>query len=328
LHPVVYDVEGGTTRVVLHPGDRLDRDFVLRFQVASDSVRTALTVQPDAAGEEGTFALTLVPPALRPEKQSPRDIVFVLDRSGSMEGWKMVAARRAMARVVETLTDADRFTVLAFDDSIIRPASFGMGKLVPGTNANRFAAAEFLAKVDAAGGTEMAQPLMEAVGLLAANESGRQRVVVLVTDGQVGNEDQILRELGKRLKGIPVFTLGIAPAGNAAFRRRLADAGGGGCELVESEERLEEVMARVHRHVGTPVLTGLRLEPDGLGVLPDSVVPARLPDLFAGSPVVILGRYKGRAHGTLRLAAQTGDSRPWALPVRAEGGCPASTTVG
>src|SRR5262249_32090110 len=156
-------------------------------------------------------------------RQSPRDIVFVLDHSGSMGGWKMVAARRAMARVVETLTDADRFTVLAFDDSVIRPPSFGVGKLVPGTNANRFAAAEFLAKIDAAGGTEMAQPLMEAVGLLAANESGRQRIVVLVTDGQVGNEDQILRELGKRLKGIRVFTLGIDTAVNAAFLKRLAD---------------------------------------------------------------------------------------------------------
>src|SRR5437016_1854138 len=81
---------------------------------------------------------------------------------------------------------------------------------------------------------------------------GRDRVLVLITDGQVGNEDQILRTLGERLKGIRVFTLGIDRAVNEAFLRRLAEQGRGSCELVESEDRLDEVMTAVHRRIGTP----------------------------------------------------------------------------
>jgi Ca-activated chloride channel family protein len=126
-------------------------------------------------------------------------------------------------------------------------------------------------------------------------------VLVLVTDGQVANEDQILNHLGKRLDGIRVFTLGIDQAVNEAFLRRLAGLGNGLCEVVESEERLEEVMDKMHRCIGTPMLTGLRLEADGLQVETETLVPSRLPDLFAGAPVLLLGRYRGAAAGTVKL---------------------------
>src|SRR5262249_47278966 len=153
-----------------------------------------------------------------------------------------VAARRALARMVDTLTAADRFAVLAFDDSIETPPDLPDG-LVAATDRHRFRAAEYLARVEARGGTEMAQPLDRGVPLLAhePTDRGRDRVLVLVTDGQIGNEDQILRALAPRLKGVRVFTLGVDQAVNASFLRRLADLGGGACELVESEDRLDEV---------------------------------------------------------------------------------------
>jgi Ca-activated chloride channel family protein len=126
-------------------------------------------------------------------------------------------------------------------------------------------------------------------------------VLVLVTDGQIGNEDQILRELGRRLAGIRVFTLGIDRAVNEGFLNRLAALGGGSCEVVETEERLDEVMDSVHRRIGTPVLTALHLEPAGLRFDPSSVVPGRLPDLFAGVPLLILGRFRGNLDGGILL---------------------------
>ncbi len=295
LH-TVQEAEGTRgRRFVLQPGERLDRDFVLRFCLAGGEVRTSLAVQPDEQGDEGTFALTLVPPVLGNGSVRPRDVAFVLDRSGSMGGWKMVAARRALARMVESLTERDRFTVLAFDDCIETPPGFDGLSLMPATDRHRFQAAEYLAKVDARNGTEMAHPLDAAVRELSRETGDRDRILVLVTDGQVGNEDQILRNLGKRLRGIRVFTLGIDTAVNAAFLKRLADLGGGASELVESEARLEEVMDTLHRSIGTPVLTNLRLEPAGLEVMPGSVTPVRLPDLFAGAPVLIQGRYRGSA---------------------------------
>jgi len=312
LHAVAAQEVAGKWHITVQPGERLDRDFILRFRLGDSKVHTTLLVKPDpdAATQEGTYVLTVVPPTGAPQSQKPRDVAFVLDRSGSMAGWKMVAARRALARMVDTLTERDRLAVLAFDDSIEMPPALGEG-LVPASDRNRFRAVEFLARIDSRGGTEMAQPLDRAVQLLQGSDPGRERILVLVTDGQVGNEDQILRQLGQRLQGMRVFTLGIDQAVNAAFLRRLAILGGGVCELVESEDRLDAVMDRVHRRIGEPALTGLRLQANGLQLEGDTHVPARLPDLFAGAPLTLMGRYRGTAQGSITLEGRDAAGRPW-----------------
>src|SRR5262249_9142926 len=132
----------------------------------------------------------------------------LLDRSGSMGGWKMVAARRALAGMVQTLTDRDRFTVYAFDDRVETPPAFRDAGLAPATEHRRFVAAEFLAGGGPRGGTELAQPLELAVHTLQGADPERESVLVLVTDGQVGNEDQILHHLGDRARHIRLFPLG------------------------------------------------------------------------------------------------------------------------
>jgi Ca-activated chloride channel family protein len=303
----------------MQPVERLDRDFILRYCLASDAVRPSLALHADREGEEGTFVLTVLPPAGSGGAGRPRDVVFVLDRSGSMAGWKMVAARRALGRMIDMLAPRDRFTVYAFDDRIETPPVAGGRGLIPATDRERFRAIEFLARIEARGGTEMARPLDEAVGQLGkASERERDRVLVLVTDGQVGNEDQILRSLGQRLAGIRIFTLGVDRAVNEGFLRRIAAAGGGSCDLVESEDRLDAVMDKVQRRIGEPMLTGLALEPAGLSIDADSVTPSRLPDLFAGSPLVVMGRYRGAATGTVRVAGRDDAGRPWQQVIAAE----------
>src|SRR5207248_3602778 len=99
--------------------------------------------------------------------------------------------------------------------------------------------------------------------------------------------------------------------------RRLADLGRGVSEVVESEQRLDEVMDQIHRKVGTPVLTGLALMPAGLDVAADSLVPSRLPDLFIGQPVTVAGRYRGAACGAVVLRAVDADGEKWAGEVAA-----------
>jgi Ca-activated chloride channel family protein len=316
LHAVCDEPADGYRRMRLYAGERLNRDFILRFRLGGPAIQSTLTLHPDADdGQTGTFALTVVPPTDGGgSPPRPRDVVFVLDRSGSMDGWKIVAARRALARMIDTLTDADQFGLIAFDSFIDMPASLPPG-LSPATDRNRFRAVEYLAAVGIRGGTEMAGPLDRAVKLLTPGSSDRDRILVLITDGQVGNEDQILRTLGPRLKGIRVFTLGIDRAVNEAFLRRLAERGGGSCELVESEDRLDEVMAGIHRRIGTPLLTGLDLSGTELAIEPGEIVPRRLPDLFAGSPLLVLGRYHGRAGGTLTIRAAGTGGGPWSEAV-------------
>jgi Ca-activated chloride channel family protein len=301
LHAIEEETQDGYCRIRIRPGERLDRDFILRFRLGGDDIRSTLSLHPDRDDQnQGTFALTVIPPARHSERSTrPRDIVFLLDRSGSMNGWKMVAARRAVARMIDTLGDDDSFCLMAFDSTVEGPKTLCDG-LTPATDRARFRAVEYLATLEARGGTEMAEPLDRAVKRLSASKGGdRDRILVLITDGQIANEDQVLGLLGTRLNSIRVFTIGIDRAVNEGFLRRLAERGGRARELVESEDRLDAVMASIHRRIGTLLLTGLNLEPVGLNVEPGEVVPRRIPDLFAGSPLLILGRYRGRPEGSI-----------------------------
>ncbi len=326
LHAVRTDTpderDAGPTHLSIEPGERADRDFALRLDYGRPDAATQALVLAQDAGDadstEGTFQLTVLPPtAAGPAR--PRDVVLVLDRSGSMGGWKMVAARRAAARIVDTLTDRDRFAVLAFDNTVERPAGLPQG-LVAGTDRNRYRAVEHLARTEARGGTEMLGPLAEAAGLLT--DEGHDRVLVLVTDGQVGNEDELLATLSGALSGIRVHTIGIDRAVNAGFLTRLAVVGGGRCELVESEDRLDEAADHIHRRICTPLVTDLRLTggaDSGFTVLDGTVAPARLPALFPGVPLVISGRWRGAPAGAVALAGQDAAGGQWSATVRADG---------
>lgn len=299
--------DGGLT---LRPGQRLDRDLLVRYEIATEEVGAALVA------EDGTFALTVVPPVDRVAAGRPRDVVFVLDRSGSMMGWKMVAARRAVARMIDTLGPADRFAVLAFGNMVEAPAA--LTTLAAATDRHRFRGLEFLANLEARGGTEMLEPLQRAASVLAGDDDGRDRVLVLATDGQVGNEDQIVADLARRVAGIRIFTVGIDSAVNDGFLRRLAILGGGSCALVESEDRLDEVMERIHRRIGTPVLTDLRLAGDGLDIDLESLAPQRFGALYPGAALTIFGRHRGQAGGTIKITATDAADQPWSatVPVR------------
>ncbi|RVX39390.1 Ca-activated chloride channel family protein [Nonomuraea polychroma] len=288
----VVEEEGRTLR--LRPGERLDRDFILRM---SFDASTSLQLH-GPADQGGTFALTVVPPPLE-STRTPRDLVLLLDRSGSMAGWKMVAARRAAARIVDTLTPQDRFAVLTFD-SVVERAFEG---LMEASDRNRYRAVEHLARVDARGGTELLEPLRQAVALLGA-QAERERVVVLVTDGQVGNDDQILEQAGGALSAMRVHTVGIDRAVNAGFLGRLAGLGAGRCELVESEDRLDAAMDHIHRRIGAPLVTGLSLK--GLEVEPGTVT--HLGSIFPGVPLRVYGRYREGSSVTVRGMAAGG---PW-----------------
>src|SRR6185312_14125726 len=189
----------------VQPGERLDRDFILRWRVGGRELASSLVCVDDDGGKAGTFMLTFVPPTTTAMSAKPRDVVFLLDRSGSMEGWKMVAARRALGRMIDTLTSRDKFCVIAFDDQVETIP----GALAAASDRTRFRAVEAIAKIDARGGTELAEPLEQAMAAFGSTYDDRERVIVLVTDGQVGNEDHLLRAASKGLKNIRMFTLGI-----------------------------------------------------------------------------------------------------------------------
>ncbi|WP_089934639.1 VIT domain-containing protein [Candidatus Entotheonella palauensis] len=318
LHTIAdISTTGRVRRFCMEPGERLNRDFILRFQLGGDAVSTCFAVCDDETGE-GTWQLTLVPPIPKAEARTPRDVVFILDRSGSMGGWKLVAARRAVARMVDTLTPQDRFSALAFASDVSWAMPERVNTLKTATDYNRFQAISFLSGLKARGGTEMAQPLHLAADLLSGEDNERERIIVLVTDGQIGNEDYIVRLLAQRLPQVRIFALGIDRAVNAGFLERLAALGDGACELVESEERLDAAMDRMHRRIATPIYIDLRLEAKGLEIASEATAPARLPILFDGTSVVVSGRYRQRTSAAqLILHAVDAGGSTWSASVPA-----------
>jgi Ca-activated chloride channel family protein len=316
LHSVILE-KGPPWKIRLQPGERLNRDFILRFPVAAETVQTSLIASADE-GKSQTFALTLVPPAVQPGAHTPRDVVVVLDRSGSMNGWKMVAARRAVGRIVDSLLDNDRFSVLAFDYEIEQPPQTS-GRLCQATDRVRWRTIEWLGKIEARGGTEMAGAMAEAVRLLDSADSERQPILILVTDGQVAGEDAILRTVTRQSPSgrIPrIHTIGIDRAVNAGFLRRLADTGSGTCDLVESEDRLDAAMDHIHRGIATAALADLKLEAVTGLLVKDSLAPARLPDLFADRPITLLGQSK-ESSLSLRISGTDASGNTWQSEVTA-----------
>jgi Ca-activated chloride channel family protein len=295
LHAVTTHTEGNRTLLRVQPGERVDRDFILRFQVVATSFGTSFVVVPDAEGTTSTFLFSMVPPMATADVRRPRDIAFVLDRSGSMGGWKMVAARRALGRMVDTLGPEDRFEILAFDTSVETfSASQKSGSQMMGaTNRLRYRAIEWLSQIEARGGTEMADPIASALRCVGGGYADRDRYVVLVTDGQVGNEDQIIKHAQAHNQGAHIFTVGIDEAVNSGFLNRLAEITRGRCELVESEDRLDEIMNRVHEMIETPVLREVGLRIEGGQVVPQTLVPNGPLTLFAGAPLTLMGRLTG-----------------------------------
>jgi hypothetical protein len=311
---VIEETADGKTVVRVQPGERADRDFLLRFRVDRSQLTTAAVVVDDGreGTNDGTWSVTVVPP---PEGISdPRDVVVVLDRSGSMGGWKMVAARRAAGRIVDMLDLGDRFCVLGFDNFIERPHAWA--DLVEASDRNRFAAVSWLASLEARGGTEMAQPLIEAADLLARSQKGRRAVLVLITDGQISGEDHLLRSLQPILGATTIHCVGVDRAGNAGFLDRLARQGKGRFELVESEDRLDRVMAALARTIGRPALSGISVTGCGIDIVDTSITPALEPDAFAGVPCVISGRYRGplETHATITASAD-GAKEPFSVTV-------------
>jgi Ca-activated chloride channel family protein len=274
-----------------------DRDFELRWTpVASTAPQQALfTEQVDG---EHYALLMLVPPTV-PVPPVPRELIVVVDNSGSMQGASMVQAKAAVDRALSRLHPGDRFNVIRFDDSTeaVFPAP------VPADAGHLAQARRFVQGLSADGGTEL-YPALE-LAFAQAPSSGHLRQLVLITDAGIGNEQQLLRLVETGRGDARVFAVGIGSAPNAHFLRRAAELGRGTDVLVrdlaEVDARIDALLAKL----GAPVLRDLALAWPG----PAEVYPERLPDLYAGEPLQVLARLPA-LHGQLK-AQGLGQRQRW-----------------
>ena len=268
------------TRVTLAGDSRaaLDRDLVVRWPVPRP--RPGITLQvarPEARFPHAAHAyglLTIVPPET-PAAVYPRDLIVLLDTSGSMTGAPLDQARRVVAALVDSLTDSDRLEIISFAS---RPRPWRKGP-VPATAEMRREALRFLDVLQAGGGTEMLDAVEEALEPLRRDA---QRQVVLVTDGQIGFESEILRAMRRGLpSGSRLHAVGVGSAPNRALTRPAARAGRGVEVLAALREDAERAAARLVAATRGPAIIDLEIQ--GPGVVTSA--PRALPDLMAGSPV-------------------------------------------
>jgi Ca-activated chloride channel family protein len=275
-----------------------DSDFALYFSAGESQAFHLLTYRDpsDPADPDGFFLLLLAPRPERPETAIPKDVLLVLDRSGSMEGEKFSQAQDALRYILEHLNPEDRFNIIAFSTGVEAYAS-----------ALRLAseAKEALPWVDglrAEGSTDINRALLEAAALV---EGGRPAYLIFLTDGLptegVVDSQQILDQLAAAApENLRLFPFGVGYDVDTFLLDSLAQEHQGDSSYVLPGEPLDEILSAFYARISLPVLTGLSLDFGDLRVY--DLYPEPLPDLFLGSQVVVVGRYRqgGAAQVTLQ----------------------------
>jgi uncharacterized protein YegL len=268
-----------------------NKDFILRYDVTGKRIEDAILTHRDERG--GFFTLILQPPdKVATEDRTPKEIVFVLDTSGSMGGFPIEKAKEAMKLSLDGLYPEDTFNLITFagDTAIL------FEKPVPATRANLDAAQAFLAARQGYGGTEMMKAIKAA--LEPSDAQDHLRIVCFMTDGEVGNEDAIVAEI-QRHPNARVFSFGIGQSVNRALLDKIASEGKGEAEYVALEDDGSKAAKKFYERVRTPLLTDLSVDWNGMPVA--DVYPGKLTDLFSAKPVILHGRYTAGAIGVIRL---------------------------
>jgi len=287
-------VHDGTRWKVSFIGAPLDRDMVLLIEPEERAALERVVAHRGADGE-GHVALTWVPDLSRlvPAGGGHGTFSFVIDRSGSMGGLSIEEARRALRLCLRQLREGDRFEVIAFDDQIdsFKPEP------VPYTEKTLAEADRWISRIDARGGTELLAPMVR-----AARHGG---VVVLLTDGQVGNEDEILRQvLASAAEKARIYTFGIGTAVSDVLLGELARRTGGAMELIHPGERIDEKVVATFSKAHAARVRAPVIEVSGVEL--DDLAPTRAPDLVDGEPWSVLARYATGGRAEVRIRGTLG----------------------
>ena len=278
----------------------MDHDFELVWRPVPDSAPRGMAFAESVDGDTHYLLMVMPPDAgqIAPARM-PREMIFVVDTSGSMHGVSIEQAKQALQRAIDGLQPGDVFNIIEFNS---HPTPL-FAQSMPANMPNLMMAQGFVTRLQADGGTEMQSALQLALRNPAQETLLRQ--IIFITDGAVGNEEELFRLIEARLGTARLFTVGIGSAPNSWFMRKAAEAGRGAFTTISAGHEVGEKMDRLFRKLENPQLTNLRLEwPGGT---PVETYPSIVPDLYLGEPVTVRVRASGafRSGDTLRI---TGDS--------------------
>jgi Ca-activated chloride channel homolog len=268
-----------------------NKDFILRYDVSGGRIEDAFLTHRSDSG--GFFTFILQPPErVTIEDVTPKELIFVLDTSGSMSGFPIEKAKETMKLALDGLYERDTFNLITFsgNTSILFPEP------VLATAENLHKAQAFLDSRSGGGGTEMMSAVRAALD--PSDSQNHIRIVCFMTDGYVGNDMEIISEVQKH-PNARVFSFGIGGSVNRFLLDKIAEKGRGEVEYVALSDDGSAAAKRFHERIRNPLLTDVTVDWSGLTVA--DVYPKRIPDLFSAKPVVLCGRYEGAGNGIIKL---------------------------
>jgi Ca-activated chloride channel family protein len=268
-----------------------NKDFILKYDVTGKQIEDAVLTH--SSDGNGFFTLLLQPPErVAVEDVTPKELVFVLDTSGSMMGFPIEKAKECMKLALDGLYTQDTFNLITFsgDTHVLFPEP------VTATRDNLAKAQQFLASRSGNGGTEMMKAIKAALD--PSDSQDHIRIVCFMTDGYVGNDLEIIGEIQKH-PNARVFSFGIGNSVNRFLLDRMAKQGRGEVEYVSTTDDGSAAARRFYERIRSPLLTDISVDWGGLDVA--DIYPSRIPDLFSAKPVVVTGRYKSAGSGVVKL---------------------------
>ncbi len=304
-HRISQEVQSATSMTLTLADKQVvaDRDFELVWKPKSGHVPRAALFS-ERKGQHNYLMLMLMPPDKQQIAQQvlDREIIYVIDTSGSMGGASIRQARRALQYAIRELKPTDYFNVIQFNSKTSRLYQ----QSVPADQVHMDEALDYVRSLQASGGTEMASALHAALELASDNETGRLRQVVFLTDGSIGNEEALFSIIKDKLGDSRLFTVGIGSAPNSHFMHKAAQFGRGTYTYIGKIQEVDEKMSALFRKIQMPVLSDLKVEwPEHTEV---EMWPARLPDLYAGEPIILSARLSAQ-QGTVRLSGKRSQQR-------------------
>ncbi|MBW4527039.1 MAG: protein kinase [Phormidium tanganyikae FI6-MK23] len=294
-HQIQAQSEGRSTRIQLANENTIpNKDFVLQYQVSDTQAQSTTLTDVDQRG--GHFASYLIPAVNYQQSEIvPKDVVFLIDTSGSQSGEPIQASKDLMRRFINGLNPNDTFSLMDFASTTQKLSESPLAN----TPENRNRAIDYINKIGANGGTELFNGIQEVMKFPPAPE-GRLRSVVLLTDGLIGDDERVIAEVQKNLKpGNRLYSFGVGSSVNRFLIDRVAELGRGTSQIVlpgQSGKAVEQFFQQINN----PVLTNIEVSWQGTGEAPE-IYPQKIPDLFANQPIVIFGKKRDRTDGMLKI---------------------------
>jgi Ca-activated chloride channel family protein len=274
-----------------------NRDFVVRYRLAGDQIASGLLL---FQGADENFFLYMAQPPQRVANDAipPREYIFVVDVSGSMEGFPLNTSKRLLRELIGKLRPTDLFNVVLFagDSTLLSPQS------LPANEQNIASAISLIEQQRGSGGTELLSAVQQAMNM--PRQEGISRSLLLITDGYVAGEQGVFDHIRKNLNRCNVFAFGIGTSVNRFLIEGVARAGMAEPFIVTEEGEAEAVANKFREYVQSPVLTDIQVRANGFDVY--DVNPAQFPDLLAQRPIILFGKWRGPATGTIELTGKNG----------------------